>query len=849
MKVAICGAGPAGLAAAIEFAKLPFVDWRLYEQASKIREIGAGITTVERANYWSPMFNTVDQRHVSLGSRLIGVEHQDSGKVRIEFANGFTDEVDLLVGGDGVRSVVRKSMFPDHTVSYVGRTAYRAVVTSGEIATVPDVPDAVTFWHGPNSWLYTCPLGDNKFEITTITREPAALKEKVSWGLDADLEDNARHFEEFSPVVRAVCALPNALKQYALFAGPRLKSVIAHGSVALIGDASHPLSGGFGAGAGFALEDVYVLTRSIAWARRQSLTLQHGLSLFDRIRGPHYERLYHVLDQSAKANAHIEQANLGFDDAVNAIIDLNWSVKNNWIAQYDVLGEEGLDFMGQTSTPLRIFRQVSHKVPGSSPELELGGRSISTAEICRRVALPEVATLGESNPFSLDVASAQKQAAALQAGKRITGHTALLKNEPLWAYAAGGIGDDHNAHETDDVVERLRLGMMLTVMSGSMNSNIQDVFRDVDSLKDGLTHIAFCADDKLVEDLDATGHIDRHVREAIALGISPAKAYRMATLNPAMYYRLDHILGSISPGRLADLLILERVEDARPETVIVNGVVVARNNKALFKNTDLVPPFTLNTIHLNPTFFAPETYSVKAPQGEPYAWIQAMEMYDGYFKRAFHARLEVDASGSLQCNLELDVLKVVVIDRHHETAHSGIGFVRGFGLRRGAIACTTNCENQNLVVIGTSDSEIAYAARSITDLGGGYVTVAEGEVLAAVRLDVAGCMSSESWESVRDQSLVCDEAARSIGCTIGAPFMIASFVGLNGVPDLGLTEKGLIDCQAQELMDVVLHEELAHKGSDVRSSALSVYADSAPVKVCCRCPSHSSSIHRLVAAS
>ncbi|KAK6390595.1 hypothetical protein LTR65_005466 [Meristemomyces frigidus] len=781
MKVAICGAGPAGLAAAIEFAKLPFVDWRLYEQASKIREIGAGITTVERANYWSPMFNTVDQRHVSLGSRLIGVEHQDSGKVRIEFANGFTDEVDLLVGGDGVRSVVRKSMFPDHTVSYVGRTAYRAVVTSGEIATVPDVPDAVTFWHGPNSWLYTCPLGDNKFEITTITREPAALKEKVSWGLDADLEDNARHFEEM------------------------------------------PLT--------------------------HFQAVSHGLSLFDRIRGPHYERLYHVLDQSAKANAHIEQANLGFDDAVNAIIDLNWSVKNNWIAQYDVLGEEGLDFMGQTSTPLRIFRQVSHKVPGSSPELELGGRSISTAEICRRVALPEVATLGESNPFSLDVASAQKQAAALQAGKRITGHTALLKNEPLWAYAAGGIGDDHNAHETDDVVERLRLGMMLTVMSGSMNSNIQDVFRDVDSLKDGLTHIAFCADDKLVEDLDATGHIDRHVREAIALGISPAKAYRMATLNPAMYYRLDHILGSISPGRLADLLILERVEDARPETVIVNGVVVARNNKALFKNTDLVPPFTLNTIHLNPTFFAPETYSVKAPQGEPYAWIQAMEMYDGYFKRAFHARLEVDASGSLQCNLELDVLKVVVIDRHHETAHSGIGFVRGFGLRRGAIACTTNCENQNLVVIGTSDSEIAYAARSITDLGGGYVTVAEGEVLAAVRLDVAGCMSSESWESVRDQSLVCDEAARSIGCTIGAPFMIASFVGLNGVPDLGLTEKGLIDCQAQELMDVVLHEELAHKGSDVRSSALSVYADSAPVKVCCRCPSHSSSIHRLVAAS
>ncbi len=155
---------------------------------------------------------------------------------------------------------------------------------------------------------------------------------------------------------------------------------------------------------------------------------------------------------------------------------------------------------------------MSHKVPGSSrPELELGGAHLPTTEICYRVGQPEAVTLGESNPFSLDLASAQKQSAALQAGKRITGHTALLKNEPLWAYAAGGIGDDHNAHETEDVVERLRLGMMLTVMSGSMNSNIESVFSDIDALKDGLTHIAFCADDKLVEDLDSTGHIDRHV--------------------------------------------------------------------------------------------------------------------------------------------------------------------------------------------------------------------------------------------------------------------------------------------------------------------------------------------------
>lgn len=139
----------------------------------------------------------------------------------------------------------------------------------------------------------------------------------------------------------------------------------------------------------------------------------------------------------------------------------------------------------------------------------------------------------------------------------------MLVNEPLWAYAAGGIGDDHNAHLPHDVIERLRLGMMLTVMSGSMNSNIQSVFGDISLYKDGLGHISFCADDKLAEDLCTEGHIDHHVREAIGLGVEPMKAYRMATLNAASYYRLDHLIGSITPAKLADLLILDSLEEVR----------------------------------------------------------------------------------------------------------------------------------------------------------------------------------------------------------------------------------------------------------------------------------------------
>lgn len=487
----------------------------------------------------------------------------------------------------------------------------------------------------------------------------------------------------------------------------------------------------------------------------------------------------------------------------------------------NVLGCRGLDFMGETKTPLRILRQVSHKVP-QNPQLELGGAALSTEEIAARVQWPNAATLGESNPFDLDESSARKQVAAIAAGKRITGHTALLKHEPLWSYLAGGVSDDHNAHWTEDVVERLRLGAMLTVMAGSMNDNTPHIFADIPALKDGLFHICFCADDKLVEDLDSQGHIDHQVRKTIACGVEPMRAWRMATLNPAAFYRLDHLVGSVTPSRLADLQLVPDLAEARPSLVLVDGKVVAREGRALFANDDEIPDFTRNTIRLH-SDLSEDSFATKA-EGTS-AWVQAMEMYDGYFKRAFHTELLV-VDGKVQCDLARDVLKVAIVDRHHATKTIGVGFVRGFRLKRGALAATTNCENQNLVIVGASDRDIAFAARAVERLGGGYVAVADGEVLGSVPLAVAGCMSDQPWETVRDQSLACEEAARTIGCKMHAPFLIMSFIGLIGVPDLGLTERGLIETRTQSFTDLVL----GLKGG----------------LICCRCPSHVHDVHRLM---
>ncbi len=524
----------------------------------------------------------------------------------------------------------------------------------------------------------------------------------------------------------------------------------------------------------------------------------------------------------------------------------------------NVLGAEGMDIAATTGTPLRIFRQVSHKVP-RSPDLELGGRAVPEGEVLQRLSDPRAVTLGESNPFDLEGSAARKSHRALAAGRRITGHTARISEEPLWTYAAAGIFDDHNAFEPGEVIERLRLGIGITVMSGSMNDNVRPLFADPPLVAGGFDQFTFCADDRHVGDLAGGGHIDHHVRTAIDCGVEPVEAYRMATFNAARSYRLDHILGSITPTRLADLMLLEDLEDVRPQLVLVGGEVAGRAGAATFANDDILPESCRGTVRLHPDI-GPESFRVDvgdtalepspgnggeaalepppeggdaggagAPPAAPtgplragsgsamapsprslVAVVRAMEMYDGYFKRAFEAELPIE-DGSVPADPASDIAKIAVVDRHHGTHTLATGFVRGFGLRGGAIGITTNCENQNLVVLGTSDDELAHATRALEAIDGGYVVVSAGKVRASLPLPYGGCMSDRPWEEVHDGLGAVTAAARSLGCHVASPFMILSFVGLAGVPDYGLTERGLIDAYTQTFL---------------------------PVLVCCRCPAH-----------
>lgn len=468
----------------------------------------------------------------------------------------------------------------------------------------------------------------------------------------------------------------------------------------------------------------------------------------------------------------------------------------------NVLGARGMDLVGSTSTPLRIFAQVTPDVPRRASR-GLDGARIAQAEILERLRRPSTVSLGESNPFNLDEEMAEALSVALGAGKRATGHTARLTGEPLWAYAAGGVGDDHNAATLDEVIERLRLGMIVTLQSGSMTDYCTAILGRPELLGLAAAHLAFCADDKHVEDLADHGHIDHHVRSAVALGVDPAIAIRMASYNAAAHFRVDHLIGSITPSRLADFQLLPDLTTFAPVSVWVDGTEVARDRHPLFTNTDPIHPDTAGTIHLGPT----PAITVPAPagitDGPEQVWVQAMEMYDGYYKRAFHVQLPVH-DGHVTPDPTIDVAKIAIVDRHHATGTAGIGFVRGFGLTRGAIAASTNCDNQNIVVVATTDTDLHHALAVCGEIGGGYVAVADGDVLATVPLPVAGIMSDQPWEVVHAQSVAINRITHDLGCRIHAPYMILAFVGLNGVPDLALSETGLLDVATQQPIPTLL---------------------------------------------
>ncbi|KAJ4313542.1 hypothetical protein N0V84_009360 [Fusarium piperis] len=396
LRVAIIGGGPAGLGAAIALSKHPFLDVVLYEKKPEISEIGNGLS-IQR-NTWRMLETLGASRHITanevfrprdghvvqhrngqtgqlvdqafspadiashqepcraqrsvlqqallkevpagiihIRKKLTTIERLPSGKIELTFADGSRDQVHLLVGADGIRSVVRQFAFPSHGIAYTGATSYRTVIRKSDALAINGVPNAVTFWHGTDGkWVYTCPLGGDDFEITTKISE-ADFEGRSSWGKEASVHQFVDSFTEFVQPVQQLLGHVTFVQQFDFFAGPKLETVVSQNNVALIGDASHPLSGAFGAGAGFALEDAVVLAGAIEWAHGSGRGLGPALALFDRVRSRHYAELYAVLDGFARSERELvdTKATLEPDAEIESRISSLWAPKHNWMYYHE----------------------------------------------------------------------------------------------------------------------------------------------------------------------------------------------------------------------------------------------------------------------------------------------------------------------------------------------------------------------------------------------------------------------------------------------------------------------------------------------------------------------------------
>jgi adenine deaminase len=373
----------------------------------------------------------------------------------------------------------------------------------------------------------------------------------------------------------------------------------------------------------------------------------------------------------------------------------------------------------------------------------------------------------------------------LELAGHVDGHAPGVLGRELNAYVAAGIRSDHEAYSAEEGLERLRAGMWLLIREGSAARNLHALLPLLAEY--GPVRIAFCTDDREPEHIADDGHINSMVRDAVAFGIPPEDALVCASLNPTLWHGLSH-LGAIAPGYQADLLLLPDLERFVPDVVLKSGRPVET-----IERHD-VPEWVKHTVRVGA--LGPERFRIPWSGG----LARVIGLVPGQIVTESLVEEPTYRSGEAIADPERDLAKIAVIERHLGTGRMGLGFVRGFGLRRGALASTVAHDAHNIVVVGCSDAAMATAVRRLANIGGGIVAVDGATVLAELPLPVAGLLSDASLEDVVARNRAVVDAARELGCTVEAPFQLLSFLALSVIPSLKLTDRGLVDVDRFELV-------------------------------------------------
>jgi adenine deaminase len=375
---------------------------------------------------------------------------------------------------------------------------------------------------------------------------------------------------------------------------------------------------------------------------------------------------------------------------------------------------------------------------------------------------------------------------ALDGAAHADGHAPGVLGKALNAYAAAGIRSDHEALTVEEGRQRLRAGMWLLVREASMARNLEDLVPIVQELGP-----AFCTDDRDPEDIADSGHLNQMVRKAVAAGVAAEDALVLASLNPGLWHGLDH-LGAIAPGYQADLVVLDDLEWFEPRTVLKAGRPVEEIPEAH------VPEWVKRTVHVQPVSAGDFAIPWDGGHARVIGLVEDQVVTDELIEEP------TVVDGHAVSDSERDLAKIAVIERHHGTGRIGLGFVRGFGLRAGALASTVAHDAHNIVVVGVDDNDMARAVQRLVELGGGIVVVESRGVRAELPLPVAGLLSDAPLAEVVEQSRACNEAAAALGCEVATPFLTLSFLALSVIPKLKITDHGLIDVDRFEVVPLAV---------------------------------------------
>jgi adenine deaminase len=447
-----------------------------------------------------------------------------------------------------------------------------------------------------------------------------------------------------------------------------------------------------------------------------------------------------------------------------------------------------------------IFLEVSSRVP-TAPGLETTGGELNLKDVEEILSWPQAVSLGELDPskvLELRDEYLLKVEAAQRLGKICNGHAVGRVGKELTAYACGGLADDHECVDYEEALSRLKLGMLVLVREGSTERNLDLILEGV--VREGTYshHLMFCTDDKHPDEILEEGHIDFMVNRAIELGLSPMQAIQMATINAAKHFRIEHLVGSLSPGRWADLILAKNINHIVPDKVFFKGrqVVADGSYTGVLPEPDY-PDWLFNTVNLT-AGKDPDDFAVPHDQETADVWV--IDLFsDQIINTKTQATLPV-LNGKVNPDPDRDILKLAVVERHGKNGNIGISFVSGFGMKNGALASSIAHDHHNIIVAGTNDSDMALCCTVLEELQGGFVLVSEGEVLGNLPLPIGGLLSQEPVERIIAGLEEINQAYHELGGTLHAPFMTISFIGLPTVPDLGLTDMGLVDVFKHELI-------------------------------------------------